>query len=390
MRRLAAAVGIGAVFLANLDASAFTLAVPLLHRAFPATPAGQLSLVQTGYGIGFAALILPAGQLTDRRGPRWPLLTGLTVFSVASLAGAAAPGPLWVYLARAASGAGIAMAVPAALSLLLADAGSAARRRRTGQWGAAGAIAAGSGPVLGGVLGQLTGWRGLFLLTAAPAIAMLTAALLVPAAREQATRPARVRGTVLRMPGVPVATLASAIVGAGVYALQVMAGLSLVDGAGLSAIEAGLLLAPASLLAAFAALRVGHLRESRGTGIACAGGGALLLAGTATAVLAGRAAPLAGAVTGAALGVVGLGVAASCVSTTAVLAAGPAVGRVTSISQVARQAGGAAGAVIAGAAIGGVLTPGALDSGWAVLAVTAVLIVVLGQALTRSPTRMSS
>jgi len=70
--------------------------------------------------------------------------------------------------------------------------------------------------VLGGVLGQLIGWRGLFLLTAAPAAMMLVAALLLPAAREPAARPARVRGTVLRSPGVPLATLASAIVGAGI------------------------------------------------------------------------------------------------------------------------------------------------------------------------------
>jgi len=389
-RRLAIAVGIGAVFLANVDASAFTLAVPLLHRAFPAAPAGQLSLVQSGYGIGFAALILLAGQFTDRRGPRWPLVAGLTLFTAASLAGAAAPGPLWVYAARTASGAGIATAVPAALSLLLADADGTARRRRTGQWGAAGAMAAGCGPVLGGVLGQLVGWRGLFLLTAAPAAVMLAVAVLGPAAREPAARPARARGTVLRRPGVPLAVLASAIVGAGVYALQVMTGFALVGGAGLSAVEAGLVLSPASLLAAFTALRVGHLRDSRGTGIACAAGGALLLAGTATAVLAGRAAPLAGAAAGATLGVVGLGVAATCVSTAAVLAAGPAVGRVTSISQVARQAGGAAGAATAGAAIGSVLSPGALDSGWAMLAVTGCLIVILGGALARSPARMPS
>jgi hypothetical protein len=175
-----------------------------------------------------------------------------------------------------------------------------------------------------------------------------------------------------------------------VYALQVMTGFALVGGAGLSAVEAGLVLSPASLIAAFTALRVGHLRDPRGTGIACAAGGALLLAGTVTAVLAGRAAPLAGAATGAALGVVGLGVAATCVSTAAVLAAGPAVGRVTSISQVARQAGGAAGAAIVGAAIGTVLSPGALDSGWAVLAVTGCLIVILGGALARSPARMPS
>lgn len=390
MRRLAIAVGIGTVFLANVDASAFTLAVPLLHRAFPAAPAGQLSLVQTGYGIGFAALILLGGQFTDRRGPRWPLLAGLTLFIAASLVGAAAPEPLWVYLARTASGAGIAIAVPAALSLLLADADSTARRRRTGQWGAAGAIAVGCGPVFGGVLGQLIGWRGLFLLAAAPATVMLAAALLLPAVRKPTGGPGRVSGTVLRRPGVPLATLANALVGAGIYALQVMTGLALVGGAGLSVIEAGLVLSPASLLAAFTALRVGHLRDSRGTGIACAVGGALLLAGTGAAVLAGRAAPLAGAAAGAALGVVGLGVAATCVSTAAVLAAGPAIGRVTSISQVARQAGGAAGAAIAGAAIGGVLSPGALDSGWAVLAVTACLIVILGMALTRSPARMHS
>jgi hypothetical protein len=34
----ATVLGVGAVFLANLDASAFTLAVPLLHHAFPGSP----------------------------------------------------------------------------------------------------------------------------------------------------------------------------------------------------------------------------------------------------------------------------------------------------------------------------------------------------------------
>lgn len=388
----AVALAIGTIFLANTDASAFTLAVPLLHRAFPETAVGSLSMVQTGYGLGFAVMILPAGQLADRCGPRWPLLAGLTLFTAASVTGALAPAPIWVYLARIASGAGIATAVPAALSLLLSGAGDTERRRRTGQWGAAAAVAAGCGPVLGGVLGQLAGWRGLFLLTVAPVAVLLpsVAAARGPATSRKAPAAGPRKQTVLRRPGIPLATASSAIVGAGVYVLQVMTGLALVDGAGLSVVAAGLLLSPASLLAALAALRVGQLRNSRMAGLACAAGGVLLLVGTVSAVLVGRIAPLAGAAAGVGLGVVGLAVAATCVSTAAALAAGPAVGRVTSLSQVARQAGGAAGAAIAGACIGGALSTGALDAGWSVLAVTALVIAILGGMLARTPGRMCS
>jgi predicted MFS family arabinose efflux permease len=388
-------VGLGAVFLANLDASAFTLAVPLLHHAFPAEPAGRLSLVQTGYGLGFAALILPAGHLADRRGPRAPLLAGLCVFTAASVAGSAAGAPWLVYLARVLSGAGIATAVPAALSLMLSGAEPALRRKRAGQWGAAGAVAAGCGPVLGGVLGQFTGWRGLFLLTAVPAIVMVVIALRGEMGAQVASggtgaaqaspggyggpgKPPMRRGG---LGGIapPVVILAGVAVGAGVYGLQVMTGLALVDGAHLSVIAAGLLLAPASLLAAVASLRVGRLRRARSTGIACALGGVALLGGCGIVVMGGRTATVAGA----ALGLVGLGVAATCVSTAAVLAAGPAVGRVTAISQVARQAGGAAGAAVVGAAI-----DLALNDGWLVLACLAAAIAVLGGLLARPPGRI--
>lgn len=219
----------------------------------------------------------------------------------------------------------------------------------------------------------------LFLLTAAPAAVMLAVAFLLPRPERQQPKAPQPSGNVLRLPGVPLAAVASVVVGAGVYALQVMAGLTLVGAAHLSVLDAGLLLSPASLLAAFCALRVGRLRRARATGLACAGGGVLLLVGTGCAVMAGKG----GAIAGAALGLVGLGVAATCVSTAAVLAAGAAVGRVSSISQVARQAGGAAGAVIAGAAVGL-----SLDRGWFVLTGLAGLIVILGGMLARPPGRI--
>lgn len=169
-------VGVGTVFLANADASAFSLAVPLLHRAFHEASIGSLGLVQSAYGLGFALTILPAGMLADRHGPRAPLLAGLGLFASASMLGAVAPSPSWVDAARVLSGAGIAAAVPGALTLLLTGADEVARRRRAGQWGAAGAVAAGCGPLFGGLVGQAVGWRGLFLLTAVPAILLLLAA----------------------------------------------------------------------------------------------------------------------------------------------------------------------------------------------------------------------
>jgi MFS family permease len=89
-------------------------------------------------------------------------LTGLVVFAVASgLCGVAPSVPLLV-AARALQAVGAALLVPASLALLLPEFPASQRAAAVGLWGAAGAVAAASGPVLGALLVEGPGWRWVF------------------------------------------------------------------------------------------------------------------------------------------------------------------------------------------------------------------------------------
>ena len=82
---------LGAVaFMAQLDLFIVNIAVPAIGRSFGGSLTG-LSWVLNAYAIVFAALLVPAGRLADHFGRRRFLLVGVTVFTLASAACAAAP-----------------------------------------------------------------------------------------------------------------------------------------------------------------------------------------------------------------------------------------------------------------------------------------------------------
>lgn len=180
------------------------------------------------------------------------------------------------------------------------------------------------------------------------------------------------------------ATGASAVVGSAVYAAQIMIGLALVDEAGLSIFVGGLVLAPACLLSGWLALRVGRLRTSRAITRVCAGAASVVLAGTAAGVLGALLKSDGLVILAASHAVLGLGAAATCVSTAAVVSAGADVGRVTSLNQVARQGGGAAGAALDGLCIGHNLSTTSLAAGWSLVAVAAAVILLFAVPLGRT------
>ena len=114
------------------------------------------------YAVVFGALLVTAGRYGDARGRRRAFLAGLVVFAVASgLCGLAPSVPLLV-AARALQAVGAALLVPASLALLLPEFPASRRATAVGLWGAAGAVAAASGPVLGALLVQGPGWRWVF------------------------------------------------------------------------------------------------------------------------------------------------------------------------------------------------------------------------------------
>jgi DHA2 family methylenomycin A resistance protein-like MFS transporter len=124
----------------------------------------ELQWVVSSYTIAFAAFILTAGALGDRIGAKRVFMVGFALFTTASLACALAPGPISLIGARAAQGVGAAILVPNSLALLNhAYSEEKARGRAVGIWAAGASLALTAGPLAGGALIALIGWRSIFL-----------------------------------------------------------------------------------------------------------------------------------------------------------------------------------------------------------------------------------
>ncbi|MFJ4846688.1 MULTISPECIES: MFS transporter [unclassified Streptomyces] len=177
------------VFLSGLDAFVVNVALAPIGQGVGETSLSKLSWILNGYAIVYAALLVPAGRLTDRFGGRTGFLLGLGVFTAASL-GAAASGDLWVLVAfRFLQAAGAAVLTPASLGLVLTTAPPAKLTRYIQIWAASGSLAAAAGPMVGGLLVQAA-WQWIFLLNLPIGVAALVlAARLLPRGRQ--TRDAR-------------------------------------------------------------------------------------------------------------------------------------------------------------------------------------------------------
>jgi DHA2 family methylenomycin A resistance protein-like MFS transporter len=124
----------------------------------------ELQWVVSAYTIAFAAFILTAGALGDRIGAKRVFMAGFAIFTAASLGCAAAPDASVLILARCVQGLAAAILVPNSLALLShAYAEDKARGRAVGIWAAGASLALTAGPLAGGALIALVGWRAIFL-----------------------------------------------------------------------------------------------------------------------------------------------------------------------------------------------------------------------------------
>jgi EmrB/QacA subfamily drug resistance transporter len=157
------AVVSAAQFLAILDLWVVNIALPTLQHDFAPASLADVSWVLDAYAIVLAALLLPAGRAADGLGRRRCFLVGLVVFGVASLGCAVAPGLAALIGCRALQAVGAAMLMPASLGLALSVFPPRQRGTAVGVWAGVGAVAAGSGPVLGGLL-VASSWRWIFVI----------------------------------------------------------------------------------------------------------------------------------------------------------------------------------------------------------------------------------
>jgi MFS transporter, DHA2 family, metal-tetracycline-proton antiporter len=139
--------------------------------------ADELSWVITAYLIPFATGTVIYGRLADMYGTRPMYIFGLSLFAIASLAVALSPSFVMVVLMRALQGAG-GTAVPA-LSLATIVRTTPVDQRGTAMGATILAVGLGfaAGPLVGGGLTEVAGWRGPFFFTALAALVLLPPAL---------------------------------------------------------------------------------------------------------------------------------------------------------------------------------------------------------------------
>jgi len=149
--------------LVQLDVTIVTIALDRL-RVVMSGDAAWLQWVVDGYTLSFAGLLLTGGALGDRFGARRIYLLGLSVFTLASLGCGIAPSAGALIIARVIQGVGAALLLPCSLALLVHMYRDPHKQAQAiAVWGSAGGLAMVAGPVVGGVLISLFGWRSVFL-----------------------------------------------------------------------------------------------------------------------------------------------------------------------------------------------------------------------------------
>ncbi|GAA2066039.1 MFS transporter [Catenulispora yoronensis] len=167
-------------FMAMLDVFVVNVAFPAIGDSFHSASLADLSWVLNAYTIVYAALLVPAGRFADRHGRKRAFQVGLTVFTTASLACAAAPGLWWLVAARVVQAAGAAALTTASLGLLLTVLPADRRAGAVKIWATSSSVAAALGPVVGGAV-VLVSWQCVFLLNLPVGVVALVAARrLVP------------------------------------------------------------------------------------------------------------------------------------------------------------------------------------------------------------------
>ena len=167
-----------------LDTNIVAVALPTIGRELRASFTG-LEWVISAYLITFAALLLPAGSLGDLHGRRRCVTFGVALFLVSSAVCGLANSMTTLELARAVQGIGASLLLTSALAIIASTFVGEERRHAYAVWGTSLGAAMTFGPIAGGLITGLFGWRWAFLINV-PVCALLLVAIraFVPESRD--------------------------------------------------------------------------------------------------------------------------------------------------------------------------------------------------------------
>jgi EmrB/QacA subfamily drug resistance transporter len=165
-----------AILMLLLDITVVNVALPDIERELGADFT-ELQWVVDAYALTLATVVLTAGALADRFGRKRAFVTGVALFTGASLLCALATTPLFLILARALQGIGGATMFATSLALLSQEFHGRERGTAFGIWGATTGTAVAIGPLVGGLLTGIS-WRWIFLVNIPIGVLALAASVL--------------------------------------------------------------------------------------------------------------------------------------------------------------------------------------------------------------------
>jgi EmrB/QacA subfamily drug resistance transporter len=170
---LVLAVCCSSLFIVGLDNTIVNLALPSIRRDLGSSLSG-LQWVIDAYTLVLASLLMLGGSTGDRIGRRRTFQTGLTLFGVGSLLCSLAPSTGWLIGFRALQAVGGSMLNPVAMSIITnVFTDRAERARAIGVWGSVIGLSMALGPLLGGLLVDVVGWRSVFWINVPVVVAVV-------------------------------------------------------------------------------------------------------------------------------------------------------------------------------------------------------------------------
>ncbi len=148
-------------FMIMLDSTIVVIANPTI-MADLRVGYSEVVWVTSAYLLGYAVVLLVAGRLGDRFGPKNLYLIGLAVFTAASLWCGLSGSAATLITARVVQGVGAGVLTPQTLSTITRIFPAQRRGVAMSVWGATAGVASLVGPLAGGVLVDGLGWEWIF------------------------------------------------------------------------------------------------------------------------------------------------------------------------------------------------------------------------------------
>jgi EmrB/QacA subfamily drug resistance transporter len=197
-RMLILAICCMSLLIVGLDSTIVNVALPSIQRELHTSVSG-LQWIIDAYTLVLASFLMLSGSTADRIGRRRTFQTGLAAFTLGSLLCSVAPSLGWLIAFRMLQAVGGSMLNPVAMSIITNTFIEPRERARAiGIWGGVIGISMALGPIVGGILVETVGWRGIFWVNLPVGVAaIILTALYVPESRAPRARPFDPVGQVL-------------------------------------------------------------------------------------------------------------------------------------------------------------------------------------------------